>query len=229
MSDQRIIQDYLSAQGLTLAPLDVQIALAGLRAVATLDSARQAEILNLPTPIDGNTTIFNHGLLQLDAIAPCLSSLPEQQARFIQICALLDSVNDQQKHACLCLYVTPPYPEEQKSNPPLQFCAGLYHTEADKQHLHSLITPNTGVIQVAQTLWCRVVDDIAQWQSLHQEQSPIATGSEIALPIYTADETLLGILYSQNKQINAFPQETQALLVALVLVLSEPLAQIHWQ
>ncbi len=232
MSDQHTIQNYLNAQGLTLAQADVHIALTGLKAITTLDSTRQAEILNIPVPVDAQTTLFNHGLLQLDNITPRLSSLSEQQSRFIQICALLDSVNDQQSHSCLCLYIAPPYPEEHKPNPPLHFCAGLYHTQADKKRLHALFTPNAGVTQVAQTLWCRVVKDITKWQQLHQEQNPVAhlaTGSEIALPVYTTDETLLGILYSHNERKNAYPPEAQALLVALALALSEQLTKIHWQ
>ena len=242
MPDKKTIRNYLQTQGLKLPLTDVLAATLGFSAITSLDSNHLSEILSINRPLNVDSEInFNQGILKLDALSPYLHPLMDQQHLFIKLCALMDSANEQLAGDYLSLYVTPTPCQDaevaSKAKSPLFFCVGTHNKEVYFNHLNLLFFPNSSVKQVAQTGWLRMVNDLPQWQQLHNETETLQPASlqnissEMILPLYANNDldAILGILYVQNQHAHTLNEEKQIILVALALVLTDILFQIDWQ
>ena len=241
MSAENHILSYLKTQGLKLPVSEIQIAATTLSAITRLSEPHLTDVLKIELPIDyTQTNTFFQGLLNPSGITPFLHPTENQQIVFLQICSLMDAVNEQHKFDYIAFYLFPKTQNQEKLEyskrmQTLTFLAATYDTEAEGQYLKELLIPNPAVFQVAQSGWSRVVENMQIWQQTHQESEYISRNdlisNEMALPVYMHpdDEYVTGVLYGQNSTSKHLGEDAQALLTALAIVIPAVLKNLNWQ
>lgn len=234
MIDYKTIKDYLDTQNLSVSTTDIQTTLAQLNAIFTVEKAQLLDALGMGALGETEVYRLDSGWVDLGKVACHLHPQVSQNFLFLQFFALLDSINEEQKNTSLSLHIAlrkntiEAQSATQKEN--LALCMRTHYPSDNIPEIDIFTQVNPIVKQVGLTGWGHLIDDAKNWQkSIPESQNSLASGSHFIFPIYTLEETLLGVLHAHHHEKDFFTPERQAPLIGLILFFSEKLKEIHWQ
>lgn len=204
------IKDYLQTQGLKLPLTELQVAYAGIQAVMTHGQAE----------IDRTLLWCEHTEHSLSSTIP---QTTENEQLIRSIFMALDSTFSRASNTVQSAVVYLMLPEK----PPIllrinnQGESIEHYLSVQEETLSDHLAKRS-----AHTGWLNIVDNVSTWQKngdlqgAHHQRS----ASQIALPVCAESGAVLGIVYLESHQPNAFAnEETQTPWVALAIALIEPL------
>lgn len=203
MMNEAII-DYLTSQGLLkVSETDVQIAQMTLNAVCSLEYQHISVDTELSIHFPENTEQVMRPLAALHA---SLDSLVEKHS--------LDSV---------AIYALVATEKIRKLIKVANFGTPQAAELSWNQDKHI-------AVQVAQSAWALVIDEVTLWQDIHPQSSVLDSrvSSLMCLPICTPTGSVLGVVYAESFTKKGISCEHQAWLVALALSACHILAQLPW-
>ncbi|WP_225748176.1 GAF domain-containing protein [Eikenella sp. Marseille-P7795] len=205
-----LIQDYLQTQGLKLPLEAVQIAMLTAGSVMA----------------GGRAEIEPEILWYRDTEAALADHLPRTEARHAllrQIFMALDSAYSASPCRSAAVYLLPAPGK-------------LVQLTAQGEPLEKLLPAEQDLeaVQIAhlaarsaQTGWLNQIHNVAQWlQNGDLAGSRHRPGSQLAVPVCAPNGRVLGVVYLEHGQTDAFDESAQSRWIGLALALAEPLAAL---
>ena len=205
-----LIQDYLRTQGLKLPLEAVQIAMLTAGSVMAVGKAEIEPEILWYRGADG-------------ALEQHLPHDEAHHARLRQIFMALDSAYTASPCRSAAVYL-------------LHTPDRLLHLVAQGEPLEKLLAVEQDLeaahtahlaARSAQTGWLNQIDDVARWpQNGDLVGNRHRPGSQLAVPVYAENGRVLGVVYLEHGEPDAFDEAAQSIWVGLALALAEPLADL---
>ncbi len=204
-----LIQDYLQMQGLRLAVEEVCMAQVALQAVMNVGEASierrilwyandEAELAGHIEEHAANEALLKQIFMALDSVCS------RAQVQSAVVYALMPSESGD---AYLLRLAQQGVALEQKI---------MLDEENGWRYLP---------VRAAQTGWLNIANDVSKWLALEEIRGEHhgRSGSQMALPVCTANGSVLGVVQVEHQEKEAFDEAAQAAWVGLAVALAEPM------
>lgn len=218
---QEHIRDYLDTQGLALNHDEVAVAVAALTTVWQLAEADipAARIWALPQRRFDPSTPLPQQALQAAVLAEHLPDTAANQKLLRRLYALADSAHERLPETHLAVYALRPE------------AGHLLRLVQFGDILEGLLPVNdTGTFthlaaRAAQTAWVNIADSVPQWLDWGDLSGARHhhSGAQAAFPITHTGGSVLGVVYAEHAQAQAFTSAAQVWLSALALAAVAPI------
>jgi len=228
MIPARQLADYLAVQGLDIERVEVQIAALTLSAVLEVPKPTPPrDLFRYRVPKlseDGACSLIEELADEPYDLNPLFEDREAAQAQLVNLNALIDSTNQRLGADWLGIYRAVGVMDDAR-------LIKLAYTGRESRAefpLTEAFAEKSNNSRVGLTGWGVVIDDIAKWQEMGGSyyECDDKVKSEVCLPICTPSGAVLGIIDAEAAEVGFFTPEKQAWLVALALVLAEPMLNL---